>query len=415
MQKRSLPVETLRIGMMGSGFVAKFHLQALIGVRNVRVAGVWSPTANHRNAFADRANKMELGPCKPYSSPEAMIASPEIDAVWVLSPNYARLGNFRLIHDLVKRGKTSLRGVACEKPLARTIGEAREIVRLVKDARLNHGYLENQLFAAAVQRGKEIIWRRAVPISGRPYLARAAEEHSGPHEPWFWRGSQQGGGVLSDMMCHSVEVARFLLTKPGEARSSLKPVSASATIGFLKWTQPDYVKKLKKSMGPAVDYGRHPAEDFARGTLVLKNPDGREVIIEATTSWAYVGAGLRLQLELLGPEYSMEFNSLSTGLKIFLSRDVRGAQGEDLVEKQNAEQGLMPVLEDEAAAYGYVNEDRHMVEAFRKGIRPMETLDDGLAVVEMLIALYRSAEIGKLVKFPLQGLENYVPSVARKK
>ncbi|MGE5255003.1 MAG: Gfo/Idh/MocA family protein [Planctomycetaceae bacterium] len=415
MQKRSVPVETLRIGMMGSGFVAKFHLQAMIGVRNVRVAGVWSPTAHHRNAFADRANKMELGPCQPYSSPEAMIASPEIDAVWVLSPNYARLGNFQVIHDLVKRGKASLRGVACEKPLARTIGEAREIVRLVKDARLNHGYLENQLFATAVQRGKEIIWRRAVPISGRPYLARAAEEHSGPHEPWFWRGSQQGGGVLSDMMCHSVEVARFLLTKPGEARSSLKPVSASATIGFLKWTRPEYVKKLKKSMGPAVDYGRHPAEDFARGTLVLKNPEGREVIIEATTSWAYVGAGLRLQLELLGPEYSMEFNSLSTGLKIFLSRDVRGAQGEDLVEKQNAEQGLMPVLEDEAAAYGYVNEDRHMVEAFRQGIRPMETLDDGLAVVEMLIALYRSAEIGKTVNFPLRGLEKYVPSVARKK
>jgi predicted dehydrogenase len=415
MQKRSVPVETLRIGMMGSGFVAKFHLQAMIGVRNVRVAGVWSPTANHRNAFADRANKMELGPCKPYSSPEAMITSPEIDAVWVLSPNYARLGNFQLIHDLVKRGKASLRGVACEKPLARTIGEAREIVRLVKDARLIHGYLENQLFATAVQRGKEIIWRRAVPISGRPYLARAAEEHSGPHEPWFWRGSQQGGGVLSDMMCHSVEVARFLLTKPGEARSSLKPVSASATIGFLKWTRPDYVKKLKKSMGTAVDYSKHPAEDFARGTLVLNNPEGREVIIEATTSWAYVGAGLRLQLELLGPEYSMEFNSLSTGLKIFLSREVRGAQGEDLVEKQNAEQGLMPVLEDEAAAYGYVNEDRHMVEAFRKGIPPMETLDDGLAVVEILIALYRSAEIGKTVNFPLRGLEKYVPSVARKK
>jgi predicted dehydrogenase len=415
MEKRTVPVETLRIGMIGSGFVAKFHLQSLTGVRNVRVAGVWSPTAKHRNAFADMANRMEVGPCKPYSTLEAMVASPEIDAVWVLGPNYARLENFQLIHDLVKGGKASLLGVACEKPLARTIAEAREIVGLAKDARLNHGYLENQLFATAVQRGKEIIWRRAVPISGRPYLARAAEEHGGPHEPWFWMGSQQGGGVLSDMMCHSVEVARFLLTKPDEARSSLKPVSASATIGFLKWTQPDYVKKLKKSMGPAVDYGKRPAEDFARGTLVMKDPEGREAIIEATTSWAYVGAGLRLQLELLGPEYSMEFNSLSTGLKVFLSREVRGAQGEDLVEKQNAEQGLMPVLEDEAGAYGYANENRHMVEAFRKGIRPMETLDDGLAVVEMLIALYRSAEIGKVVKFPLKGLEKYVPPVARKK
>ena len=84
-----------------------------------------------------------------------------------------------------------------------------------------------------------------------------------------------------------------------------------------------------------------------------EDPDGNEAVIEATTSWAYVGPGLRITLELLGPEYAMEFNSLSTGLKVFLSREVTGSAGEDLVEKQNAEQGLMPVLEDEPGIYGY--------------------------------------------------------------
>jgi predicted dehydrogenase len=91
--------------------------------------------------------------------------------------------------------------VACKKPLARTLAEAREMLRLAEDAGLNHDYLENQVFVPAVQRGKEIIWRRAVPGSGRRYLARAAEEHSAPHMPWFWQGSQQCGGVLSDMTC----------------------------------------------------------------------------------------------------------------------------------------------------------------------------------------------------------------------
>jgi predicted dehydrogenase len=215
------------------------------------------------------------------------------------------------------------------------------------------------------------------------------------------------------MMCHSVEVARFLLTPPAEPRSSLKLLSANATVGNLKWTLPKYVRKLKKSMGPAVDYARRPAEDFARGILVLEDSHGQEIMIESTTSWAFVGAGLRIHLELLGPEYSLEFNSLNTGLKIFISREVRGKEGEDLVEKQNAEQGLMPVLEDEAGVYGYVNENRHMVEAFRKGTRPLETLDDGLAVVEILMALYRSAEIGQVVRFPVADLEHYIPPVAR--
>src|SRR5690606_34311646 len=116
------------------------------------------------------------------------------------------------------------------------------------------------------------------------------------------------------------------------------------------------------------------------------------LLIEASTSWAYVGPGLRIQIELLGPEYSLELSTLNTGLKIFLSRDIKSASGEDLVEKQNAEQGLMPVLEDEAGIYGYTLENRHMVECFRTGKRPMETFHDGVAVVQMLMALYRSAE-----------------------
>jgi predicted dehydrogenase len=109
----------------------------------------------------------------------------------------------------------------------------------------------------------------------------------------------------------------------------------------------------------------------------------------------------------------MEFSSLNTGLKVFLSRDVTGGQGEDLVEKQNAEQGLMPVVENEADIYGYIGEDRHMVEAFRRCRQPIESFHDGVAVAEMLMALYRSAEIGQVVTFPAPDLETYIPPVAR--
>jgi predicted dehydrogenase len=146
--------------------------------------------------------------------------------------------------------------------------------------------------------------------------------------------------------------------------------------------------------------------------LTFAAEDGSEVVVEATTSWAYVGAGLRIQLELLGPEYAMEFSSLSTGLKIFMSRAVTGGEGEDLVEKQNAEQGLMPVLEDEAGVYGYTEENRHMVEAFRAGRMPAETFADGVAVVGMLMALYKSAEEGRTV-LAGEDLLDFVPRVAR--
>ena len=406
------PLKTLRIGMIGAGFIARFHLESFTGVRNCAITGVYSPTKESRSALAKRANELGLGPCAAHASLDKLIAAKDVDALWILSPNDTRVATMQAIHKAVKGGKR-LRGVACEKPLARNLAEARAMVRLAADARLATGYLENQVFSTAVERGKEIIWRRAVPLTGRPYLARAAEEHSGPHMPWFWQGEKQGGGVLSDMMCHSVEVARHLLTAPGEARDALRVISANATVANLKWTRPAYVRRLRREMGREVDYGRRPAEDFARGTLVLEDPDGNEAMIETTTSWAYVGAGLRIQLELLGPEYSMEFSSLGTGLKVFISRAVKGAAGEDLVEKQNAEQGLMPALEDEAGVYGYTSENRHMVECFRTGTTPTETFRDGLAVTEILMALYRSAELGRTVRFGEEDLTDYIPPVAR--
>jgi predicted dehydrogenase len=406
--------QRLRIGIVGSGFIAHFHLRSMVGVRNVDVTGVYSRSADNRQRFVDAVTALGMGDCRSYATLEAMLQADDIDAVWILSPNHTRLDIMRVIHAEVKSGRSKVFAVACEKPLARTISEAREMVRLTEDAGLNHGYLENQVFATPVIRGKEIVWRRAASTTGRPYLARAAEEHSGPHEPWFWQGDKQGGGVLSDMMCHSVEVARHLLTAPGAARDSLRVKSVNGTVANLKWTRPHYADQLASRFGKEVDYRNRPSEDFARGVVVLEDEDGNELMIEATTSWAYVGAGLRIQLELLGPEYAMEFNSLSTGLKIFMSRAVTGSEGEDLVEKQNAEQGLMPVLEDEAGVYGYTDENRHMVECFRKGETPSETFHDGLAVVEILMGLYRSAETGETVRFPAPELEDYVPVVARR-
>ena len=58
-------------------------------------------------------------------------------------------------------------------------------------------------------------------------------------------------------------------------------------------------------------------------------------------------------------------------------------------------------------------EDRHMVECFRSGERPIETFHDGVDVVEMLMALYRSAETGRTVELPNEDLETYIPPLAR--
>ncbi len=400
----------LGVGFIGSGFNSRFHMLGWKGVRDGDVRGVWSPNAKNAASAAQYANSLDVGPAKAYRSIGDMVADPEIDAIWLTGPNQARVENVEEVVHAIESGRGTLLGIACEKPLARNVAEAKEVLRLVKRTGIMHGYLEDQVFAPQVDAGRSLIWARGAATTGRPYLARAAEEHSGPHTPWFWKGELQGGGVLNDMMCHSALVVRHLLTKPGESLATVKPKRITAHIASLKWSRPAYAKQLSKTMG--VDYSKSPSEDFASMTIEFETSDGYTVLGEASTSWSFVGAGLRLSSELLGPEYSMSWNTLDAGLKLFFSREVRGRAGEDLVEKQNAETGLMPVVANEAVAYGYEAEDRHFVRCFLGKEVPILTLDDGLEVVQVLMTAYKSAEEGKTLEFPPRGIDKFVPAVA---
>jgi predicted dehydrogenase len=401
----------LGIGFVGSGFNARFHIQGFRQVRDADVLGVWSPNAKNAASAAKYARELDVGACKAYKSITEMVCDPNIDAIWLNGPNHARIENVEEVCAAVTSGKATLKGIACEKPLGRTVAEAKHILKLVEQAGIMHGYLENQYFSPQVSVGHNLIWKRGAANTGRPYLARAAEEHSGPHMPWFWNGEQQGGGVLNDMMCHSVLVVRQLLTPPGESLTTLVPKRVTGHIASLKWSRKEYAAQLKKTMG--VDYLKKPSEDFASVTIEFETPDGGMAIGEATTSWSFVGPGLRLSAELLGPEYSMKWNSLESGLDLFFSRAVKGKAGEDIVEKQMAETGQMPVVVNEAIAYGYEAEDRHFVRAFLGKEKPALTWHDGLDVVKLLMTAYMSAEQGKTIEFPPRNIDKFVPQVAK--
>jgi len=404
----------LGIGIVGSGFITRFHLQSMVAVRDVEVRGIWSPNREHAAEAATLARSLDVGEAVAYSSIADMVTAPSIDAIWLMGPNHTRVENLEEIVAAAAKRSLPLQGIACEKPLARNVREARQMLRLVTKSKIPHAYMEDQIFTPAIDAGRKILWARGAS-AGRPYLARAAEEHSGPHKPWFWMGDLQGGGVLNDMMCHCVLVVQHLLTKPGAPYSTVRPVRITAHIASLKWSRPEYARELAKRMGKDVDYIKHPSEDFASATIEYETDTGTTAIGEATTSWSFVGAGLRLSAEMLGPEYSMTWNSLDTGLKVFLSRELQGKEGEDLVEKQNAESGQMPVLADEANAYGYSAENRHLVRSFLHGTKPALTFEDGLEVVKLLMAAYQSAEEGRTISLPAKGLETYKPLVARGK
>jgi len=404
-------LKRLGVGFIGAGFIARFMASSWTGVRDADIAAVY----NHRERGARElaAHVEGLGMPRPrvYTDLHEMLSDRAVDAVWVMTPNYTRVETVRAVAEEARQGSNDLVGVACEKPLARTLDEAEELVRLLDGTGLLHGYLENQVFAPSMVKGRDVVWRRGARAAGRPYLARAAEEHGGPHNGWFWDPRLSGGGVLLDMSCHSLEACRYLLTDPDLPKDSLKPLRVQASIASLKWTREPYMSQLRETYG--VDYREAPAEDYASVSVVYEDQEGQLVLSEAKTSWNYVGPGLRLSLEALGPEYSLAMNSLNQELSVFFSRNVQVPASEEFVEKQTAEQGLIPVVPDEAVAYGYQHENRHMVRCFLEGRMPEENWGDGLLVTGLMMAAYKSAEEGRTIEYDPGCLRGFTPAVAK--
>ena len=403
-------MDKLGVGFIGSGFIAGFHALAWKGVRDAEITAVYNVREESARALTAKIDSLGVGKPKVYTDLREMLSEGSVNAVWILNPNFARLRVVEVVAEEAAQGRTDLVGVCCEKPLARTADEAEEMVELVEKAGLLHGYLENQVFAPGVVKGKEAVWGYGARYAGRPYLARAAEEHGGPHKAWFWDPRLSGGGVLLDMTCHSLEAARYLLSDPDKPKEALKPVSVQSTIASLKWTREPYVSRLKDDFG--VDYGETPAEDYALTLVSYEDEDGGLVLSEARTSWSFIGPGLRITLEVLGPEYSISINSLQQELNVFFSRGVVMPPSEEFVEKQAAEQGLMPIVSNEAITYGYQNEDRHMVESFLRDEMPEEDWRDGLLVTRLMMAAYKSAEEGKKLSYNPETLKGYKPKVA---
>jgi hypothetical protein len=73
----------------------------------------------------------------------------------------------------------------------------------------------------------------------------------------------------------------------------------------------------------------------------------------------------------------------------------------------------MPVVANEETEYGYIAENRHMVQSFLAGKRPEENFSDGVNVTELLMAAYMSAEKETTIPFPPPGLDTFVPAVAQ--
>jgi predicted dehydrogenase len=405
-------METLKLGFIGAGFIAKFEATALTHVRGIDLVGVTA--LRGAEELTKYAVDSGLGDCRVYPNIKELCEA--CDAVAVLAPNFARVDIVGQIRDAVKAG-AELKGVICEKPLGRTVAEAQQIVALSKEAGVPTAYFENQIHMKAIKASLEQLAPQQAAM-GPLSIVRGNEEHAGPHEGWFWDPTQQGGGVLSDMGCHSIAVGWYALTPIGKSPTYLNPVSVQADTALLKWGRQPYRDQLLNNMG--VDYTKVPAEDFATGIVTFEDPEtGHLSKAQFTNSWMYDKQGLRLYMDGLGPGYAFEVNTLQSSLEVFIGDAAADAvaDAETALEKSTASRGLLAVQPNEADLYGYVDELEDARAAFLEGRDALLNWEYGLEITKLCQAAYMAAERGQTLDLTdpaiQKELEGYTSLIAQ--
>lgn len=342
----------VKIGMLGSGFVADFYMAGLRDVPNTKVVANYSRSESRAREFGERH-----GVPRQYTSMDELCADSEVELVVIGLPNHLHLPAVRAA---VAAGKA----VVCTKPLGRNAAEAAEMVRIVREAGVMHGYAETEVFSPDVMRARQMIESGAI---GRVLTVRAREAHSGPHAPHFWDAETAGGGALLDMGCHTVEAARYFFGK----EHRIKDVFAwGATL---------------------VHHDRTRGEDNA--VLLLRLEDGRTSITEV--AWTAKG-GMELRNEIYGTKGRIVTDTTSTRIRAFVEEPAGY-----LMEKADAEVGWVFPIPDEARVYGYHEEMRHFAQCLARGEPPREDFVDGYVVNSVLDAAYRSMQTGSWEKVHL--------------
>ena len=184
-------MDTVRLGFIGTGGIARFHLKHLSQWADVKIAALCDVNQDGVNAAAKEFNS------KAYTDYHVMLDKEDLDAVYVCVPPFAHSDAELLV------AKKKI-GLFVEKPLCTTLEQAEGIAAAVKKSKIVAAVGYNWRCCDITRRAKEI-------IDNDPISAAYGYWVGGMPGAMWWRQQEQSGGQLVEQTTHVVDVARYLI------------------------------------------------------------------------------------------------------------------------------------------------------------------------------------------------------------
>ena len=194
----------IKIGILGCGKIAQVrHIPEYAANPDCALKGFYNPTKSRAEDMAAKYGGVV------YDTAEELLRDPEIDAVSVCAANYAHA---ELAIQAMKAGKH----VLCEKPMAVTLSDCEEMVKVSKETGKLLMIGQNQRLTRAHKLAKQMIADGEI---GKVLTFRTAFGHGGPEtwaiqpgkDTWFFDKTKAAMGAMADLGIHKTDLIQFLL------------------------------------------------------------------------------------------------------------------------------------------------------------------------------------------------------------
>ncbi len=367
----------IKAGIIGSGFAARFHFDALKRVfsTNVEVLGVYSSNPKHRQDFA-----LTRG-IKAFDDLDALIEA--CDVLHVCTPPVTHEPLVIAIlqkqkHAIVEKPFTGYFGdgsenfngdtFSREEGLDHTLASLQRMLDAERSSRGRIMYAENWVYAPAIQKEREVLEKTAAQI----LWIHGEQSHSGSHSLTYGHWKHSGGGSMIGKGSHPIAAAIYLKHVEGRTRigAPIRPKSITArTHAITRMSNYDDKGHLQTHY--------KDTEDLAMVHIVFED----NTVANLFASELVLG-GVKNQLEINANNHRTVCNIAPNNAMQSYTPDERYLKDVYVVEKTETKQGWSNISPDE----GWFNGYQHEIDAFYRSAAFGDPIESNSSLAADVIA-----------------------------